>query len=134
MADAMSYEMTIRKIFNCGRFAHGANTDTYTRLQKDYAYYAASKKGDKSLGVMTLTKELDEYALKYGYTCGEVAGYLRLALKHLIDHLSNDDKHDHLVEELSELEGKLFNARFADINKVIDRTDEILTELKMYPG
>lgn len=134
MPDAMEYEMTIRKIFKCGRFEHGANTDTYRTLQSRHAEYSAKKKGDNKLGVMSLSKSLDEYALAYGHQCGLIAGYLKLALNDLINTLSNSDDHNESVEKLSELEGDLYDANFDDINKVIIETNKILTELGMYPG
>lgn len=133
MSDSMDYEMLIRKAYRSGRYEHGGNADIYRRLEALHTKYQAKKSGKNIVGSMSLPKSLDEYALEYGWACGEVATYVKTAIKRVREGLyetGNEEK----IEKLSNLEEELRNADLEIIGKVIEQADEVFMEIELLPG
>lgn len=121
---AMSYEYLIRRAHQCGRHGvAGANADDYRRLQRNYHYFVENKSSSKSR---------DELLSAYMATAGEIAGFIKTAIRVVIK--THESKiSDNQYNALEDIEVSLITPDIDKLNKAVEDGEKIMLELGLYP-
>lgn len=120
--DGITYEILIRRAFNCGRGGvSGAEADIYRRMETAY----------KLIGSGLSTKSEFDLELDYKGAAVKVSRYVEEALRKAIADLKYDTGKMDKKEELEKLYKQLsLTPSKEEIDEVIDKALDIFIELK----
>jgi hypothetical protein len=127
---ALSYEYLLRRAHKCGRNGvAGANADVYRHFEKAHAEYKEVKSGKPKFTNKSLEEAFGDYML----CCGEVSAYIITA----IDKVRKDCKdllNKKQDSELEQVEILLIKPDIEKIEKSIEKAQEIMMEIGLYPA
>lgn len=130
---AMRYEYLMRRAFQCGRHGvAGANADIFRRLNHAEELYRTEKENERNGRPKQWLKSSDELYYEYASICGEVAAYIDTAIrKVLMDYAYKLNEEQKQI--LNACRTKLSHPSYETIENVLDTSEKIMVELKLFP-
>lgn len=131
---AIKYEYLIRKAHKCTRYGvQGADSDTFRRLIRKTLFYKEEMDAIKNNEKQRTTKTEKELLSEYMASAGEISGYIKTATDKV--KKKHDSKlSDSQYQELESIEMLLTNPTYEKIVESINRTHDIMHELKLVSG
>ena len=130
---ALNYEYLIRRVYHCGRYGvDGADADIYRGLGRVYGMYTASLNELENNLPRTWNQDINDLAFNYGVSAGEVAQYIKNSIRKVILTFGNDLTQAQ-IDEFNECISDLDVPKMDIINDVIDRAEQIMADLGIYP-
>lgn len=114
------YEIFIRRCWNCDRFKHGANTDTWERLTIDYYHFQNPQPGDN----------ITQLERTYFRKLSKVKGFLDKAFNKLNSIAVKKKLPQVVIDDFSER--RLLVAHSEDPQEIYDCLDSITPILNQY--
>jgi len=131
--DALNYEYLIRRAHQCGRFGvEGANADIFRHFSMAEISYRTEKENIKNGKPRATNKDIEELLFDYASRAGKVAAYIGTAIEKVLkdydSKLSDEQK-----EELENCKVDLITPDFETIEKVINKANDIMQKIDLYP-
>ena len=131
--DALHYEYLIRRAHQCGRYGvKGANADVFRGLERAEVLYRTEKENQEKGKSKQWNKTLEELAFDYGKKSGEVSAYINTAIKKVLNDYENKLT-DEQKEELENCEIELIDSNISKIENVIEKAQEIMIKIELFP-
>lgn len=134
MADAMSFEYLLRRIFQVGRYGkRDVDADVYRRLERAESLYILETENIEKRLPRLSTKSIEDLAYEYRVECRRVWSIVENAILQSI----KDNKGIFTNEEIEVLKKALVEQRIVTkeyIDKIIDDTEKIYVNHGIYPS
>lgn len=134
MADAMSYEHLIRRIYQVGRFGNSdANADIYRKLERAERTYTLEEENIKNKKPRISNKSIDDLAYEYRVQCRKIWSIVVTAIHKGI----GENKGEFTSDEVKEMESTLIEPKVVTkehIDKAIETAERIYVNHKIYPA
>ncbi|MFP5437254.1 MAG: hypothetical protein ACLGH8_05685 [Bacteroidia bacterium] len=134
MADAMSYEYLIRRVYQIGRFGNNdANADIYRKLEKAEKLYNLETENIEKEQPRISMQSIDDIAYEYRVQCRKVWAIIEVAIRYGISK-NRDVLTDNNIKEMenSIIEPKIVIKEHID--NAIDTAEKIYINHKIYPA
>ncbi len=134
MADAMSYEYLLRRIYQIGRFdSPDINADVYRALEQSERSYTLDLENIKKKQPRINAKNIDELAYEYRVQCRKVWSIIEVAITSGI----KKHKGTFTESEVKEMEKSIIEPKIVTkehIDNAISITEKIYIAHKIYPA
>lgn len=131
--DALSYEMLIRRAFQCGRYGvKGADADIYRRLERAEILYRTEKENKEKGLPKQWNETIEDLAFKYGQKCNEVCNYIGIAINKVLKDYSTKLS-DVQKRKLESYAVELSGADLKKIESIIDKSEKEMIRIELYP-
>jgi len=134
MADAMSYEHLLRRIYQVGRYGHSdADADLYRKLESAERTYVLETENVQNKQPRISTQSIDDLAYEYRVQCRKIWGAIEVAIRHGISKNTGV----FTANEVEEMKKSIIEPRIVTkehINKVIETAEKIYVKHKIYPA
>lgn len=123
--DALSYEMVIRRAYQCGRYGStGANADIYRAFEMAYREF-----DDKVNGrFVNSTETLQQLAYKAGHEAGRVAAFIDDAIDKALNTFGSKMS-DEQKTVLTDVKVTLFYPDKTKIESAVDRVSQVFSDI-----
>ena len=134
MADAMSYEYLLRRIYQVGRYGNSdANADLYRALEKAERMYVLETENIEKKQPRISTQSIDDLAYEYRVQCRKIWGAIEVAIRQGI----SKNRGVFTAVEVEEMEKSIIEPRIVTkehIDKAIETAEKIYVNRKIYPA
>ena len=134
MADAMSYEYLLRRIYQVGRYGNSdANADLYRALEKAERMYVLETENIEKKQPRISTQSIDDLAYEYRVQCRKIWGAIEVAISQGI----SKNRSVFTADEVEEMEKSIIEPRIVTkehIDKAIETAERIYVNHKIYPA
>lgn len=134
MADAMSYEYLLRRIYRVGRYGNSdANADLYRVLEKAERMYVLEIENIEKKQPRISTQSIEDLAYEYRVQCRKIWGTIEVAIRQGI----SKNRGVFTEDEVEEMEKSIIEPRIVTkehIDKAIETAEKIYINHKIYPA
>ena len=134
MADAMSYEYLLRRVYQIGRFGNSdADADVYRALERAERMYILETENIEKKQPRISTQSIDDLAYEYRVQCRKIWGIIEVTITQGI----SKNNSVFTANEVREMENTLIEQRIVTkehIDKAIDTAEKIYVNHKIYPA
>lgn len=133
MADSMSFEYLLRRIYQVGRYGkRDVDADVYRRLERAERHYILETENIKNKQPRISIQSIDDIDYEYRVECRKVWSIIKTAIQKGITE--NRDKFS--IDEIEKMEDSIIEPRIVlkeHIDNTIDTVEKIYVSHKIYP-